>query len=97
MTNRIPDFIMEKKIQIEALAHKYRAKNLRIFGSQIHGQATYESDVDVLAEFNKDADLFDLMGLTEDLTTLLGKKIDVGTPTSLHWSIRDSTAYQGTN
>ncbi len=90
MTNTIPSFIVEKKSQIELLARKYRVRTLSVFGSQISGKASETSDVDFLAEFEKDADLFDLIGLSKDLEELLGKKVDIGSASSLHWTIKES-------
>ena len=53
------------------------------------GDAGPESDVDFLVEFEDGRSLLDLSGLWLDLEELLGRKVDVAQPQTLHWYIRD--------
>lgn len=43
---------------------KYRAQIRGIFGSVARGEETPGSDIDVLVEFEENADLFDFVGLS---------------------------------
>ena len=60
-----------------------------VFGSVARGEATDQSDVDFLVEFEKGRTLLDLSGLRLDLMELLGCEVDVATPGSLHPKLRD--------
>jgi predicted nucleotidyltransferase len=63
--------------QILGIAAKYKAENVRIFGSVVRGEETEKSDVDFLVHFKKGASLFDEAGLSLDLEELLGCKVDL--------------------
>jgi hypothetical protein len=60
-----------------------------VFGSLARGEATEDSDIDFLVEFEKGRTLLDLSGLRLDLIELLGRDVDVATPESLHPKLRD--------
>ena len=60
-----------------------------IFGSFARGDATANSDVDFLVEFEEGRTLIDLSGLRLDLQDVLGRDVDVATPRSLHPKRRD--------
>lgn len=75
--------------QILALAHRYHAPNIRVFGSVIRKEATEASDVDFLIDVPPEQTLFDLIRLTRELSELLGCKVDVAQSTVLHPMIRD--------
>jgi len=59
------------------LAAKYHAFNVRIFGSVARGDATPQSDIDFLVDFEAGASLYDLSGLWQDLSELLDRRVDV--------------------
>jgi len=48
-----------------------------IFGSVARGEATADSDVDVLIEFEKGKSFFDLVRLERELRVVLEKKVDL--------------------
>ncbi len=85
----IAEIIEEQKEQILALAAKYGAFNVRVFGSVARGEATGDSDVDFLVDMEDGRSLFDLGGLLYDLQKLLHRKVDVVTEAGLHWYIKD--------
>lgn len=60
-----------------AIASKYHAENVRIFGSVARGEATENSDIDILVKFQSGASLLDEAGLDRELNKLLGEKVDV--------------------
>jgi hypothetical protein len=84
----IPEIIQDRKEQILALAAKYGASNIRIFGSVANGTADENSDIDFLVDLEKDRSLFDLGGLLMDLQELFNRKVDVVTENGLHWYIK---------
>jgi len=72
-----------KPIIIEVLK-KYGVKKAGLFGSIVRGEATENSDIDLLVEFEGEKSLLDLVGLKLELQELLGKEVDVITYKSLH-------------
>jgi len=85
----IPEVLADKKDQILALAAKYGAFNVRVFGSVAEGTADEHSDIDFLVDMEKGRSLFDLGGLLMDLQELLGRKVGVVTENALHWYIKE--------
>ena len=86
----ITELLADKKAQILAICDRHGAYNVRVFGSVARGEATEDSDIDLLVDY----DLTKISpwfpgGLLADLEDLLGRKIDVVTEKSLHNSIED--------
>jgi len=48
-----------------------------LFGSYASNEQTQESDVDILVDFEKQANLFDLIRLQQNLSELLNLKVDL--------------------
>ena len=65
------------------LAARHKIKSLGIFGSYVRGEARSTSDVDLLVEFSETPDIFKFMDLEDDLTALLGRKVDLVTRPAL--------------
>ncbi len=72
-----------KKTLIEVLK-KHGVKKAALFGSIVRGEATEESDIDLLIEFGGRKSLLYLAGLKLELQELLRRRIDVLTYKSLH-------------
>ena len=85
----ITEIIGEQREQILALAAKYGASNVRVFGSVVRGTADKDSDIDFLVDLEEGRSLFDLGGMLMDLQDLLQREVDVVTEKGLHWYIRD--------
>lgn len=87
---------MKRKKVIEIL-NRYQTelqemgvKSLMLFGSVARDEATPDSDVDILVEFNRPMGLFGLIELQNRLEELLGCKVDLGTLDSLKHGIREN-------
>ncbi|MGC1121519.1 MAG: nucleotidyltransferase family protein [Candidatus Methanofastidiosia archaeon] len=76
--------IEEKRSIIIEILRKHDVKRASLFGSVITGEATEDSDIDLLVEFEGRKSLLDLAGLKIELEEVLGKKVDVLTYKSLH-------------
>ncbi len=63
--------------EIIDLVHHHRARSIAVFGSVARGDATSESDIDFLVEFDPSSSLLDLIHLEEALSDLLGVSVDV--------------------
>ena len=84
------EVIGDKRDEILRLAAKHGASNVRIFGSVARGEATAESDVDFLVDWDLSRiSAWGGVGLNLDLEALLGRRIDITTVDSLHPLIRD--------
>jgi predicted nucleotidyltransferase len=81
--------LRSKREAILAIAGRYGARNLRVFGSVMRGEADAASDVDFLVELEPGRSLFDLGGLLMDLQEHLQCKVDVMTPAMLKPRIRE--------
>lgn len=67
-------------------------RRLSLFGSQLHGTARPDSDIDLLVEFYPDRvpGFFALAGMEMELSEMMGgKKIDLRTPLCLSRYFRD--------
>ncbi len=63
--------------EILRYAAEHGARNVRVFGSMVRGEAHATSDVDLLVEMEPGRSLLDLVGLWQDLEDLLGTEVDV--------------------
>ena len=71
------------------LTKKFGVKSLSLFGSVARNEATSDSDVDLLVEFNRPVGYFGLFALQDYLEKLLGCPVDLGTPNSLKPYMRE--------
>lgn len=69
--------ILARREEILAIARKHGASDVRIFGSIARGDASEQSDLDLLVKFEPDRSLMDYGMLIEDLRGLLGFNVDV--------------------
>lgn len=74
--------------EILAIANRYGARNLRVFGSVARGDARPESDLDLLVDMEPGRSLFDLGGLLAELQALLDIEVDVVTEKGLRPRVR---------
>jgi prevent-host-death family protein len=84
------EWLKAKREEILRIASRYGARNVRIFGSAARGQAAPTSDVDFLVDLEPGRSLLDLGGLLDELQSLLGRPVDVVTPTTLRDHIRQT-------
>jgi len=82
--------IWDKRHAILQIAARYGATNVRIFGSTARGEATPNSDVDILVDLNRAWSLWDRIGLKQDLEDLLGQPVDIAVAADLREVIRES-------
>jgi uncharacterized protein len=81
--------LAERRSEILGLAERYRAGDVRVFGSVVRGDNTDASDVDFLIRPRRGCSLFDLGGLLEDLQDLLGCRVDLVTEEGLKPRLRE--------
>jgi hypothetical protein len=73
----IKDLLLPHRDAIMRLAEAYRVTNIRVFGSVARGEATDESDIDLLVNFPIGYKLRDHIHFVTDLKALLGRHVDV--------------------
>jgi len=74
---RLLEKIRQERESILEIAARYQAKNVRLFGSVVRGDDQSDSDIDFLVDFQPGSTLFDQVGLIEELSRKLGRKVDV--------------------
>ena len=83
------ELVQTKRAQIVAIARRFGARNVRVFGSVARGESREDSDIDVLVDWDAGRSLWDHVGLKQALEDLLERRVDVGTASALHWYVRD--------
>lgn len=77
--------------QIAALCRRNHIRRLALFGSVLLDDFTPESDVDVLVEFEPGCTPgFGFIRVEDELSAVLGRKVDLNTPNNLSKYFRDS-------
>lgn len=85
------DEIRQNRTSIIALTELFGAKHIRVFGSVARGEENIDSDVDFLVDFPRGYDLFaQRLPLTERLSNLLQRQVEVIPEHELNQHIRDS-------
>ena len=78
------------KDKIVAFCRKHHIRRLALFGSVIRDDFRPESDVDVLVEFEPGKTPgFAFFTMEDELSDILGRKVDLNTPRSLSKYFRD--------
>jgi len=88
-TLKIEAILHQRRDRILEIAFQHGARNVRLFGSVVRGEAQPNSDIDLLVDLGESLSPWFPVGLIQDLEALLGHKVDVVTEKSLHYFIRD--------
>ena len=81
--------LVEKREEILRIAAKNGARNVRLFGSVVRGEADDRSDVDFLVTLEPGTTLLDHAALIMELEELLGRKVDVASDRGLRPRVRE--------
>jgi predicted nucleotidyltransferase len=85
---------IKQKIQaaMQSAPQKENVKSVRLFGSQLHGDAKQTSDIDLLVDFDESAPVgyFEIVRLQAMLEKTLGSQVDIVTPRALSKYFRDA-------
>jgi len=79
-----------KREDVLRLAKLRGARAVRVFGSIARGDAAPDSDIDLLVDVEPGRSLLDIVGLWQDLETLLGRRVDLVTEGGLSPYLRNS-------
>ena len=84
------DLTPATKAKIKEIAAQHGAFNVQVFGSVARGEATIDSDVDFLIDYDRSKrSAWFPAGLILDLQDLLGRSVDIATVDMLKERIRD--------
>ncbi|WP_298339355.1 nucleotidyltransferase family protein [Ferrimicrobium sp.] len=72
---------------IMELATHHGVSNIRVYGSVARGDATSDSDIDLLVDFTAKTSGLEVVAFAQELEDLLGYQVDIGT--KIHRVIRD--------
>ncbi len=78
----------QQEIIIKNTLSKYSPSLVGIFGSYARNEQTTSSDIDILIDFEQKITLLDLIGLEQELSELLGIKVDLVTVKSVNEQLR---------
>jgi predicted nucleotidyltransferase len=79
-------FDTEKLIQI---CQQNDVAMIGVFGSMARGEATEDSDIDLLVKFSKGKSLLTLVRLEREISTALDRKVDLLTEAAISPYLRD--------
>ena len=84
--------IAAHRVGVEEVLRRYQAANPRLFGSVARGEATADSDIDLLVDLLPDGgnELLRVSGIAEELSQLLGTRVDVVTTSLLRREVSAS-------
>ena len=71
------DTIQARREEIHAIAKKHNAEKLWVFGSVARREETPASDIDILVKFTRPIGLFEYGHLQDELSSILGRNVDV--------------------
>jgi predicted nucleotidyltransferase len=71
------DIVAVLRAALPELRQKWPIRSLALFGSRVRGDATPDSDLDVLVEFARPVALSSFLALEEKLTALTGLRVDL--------------------
>lgn len=83
------DIIKILKEMDDKTTEKYKARIKGIFGSFVRGEESAQSDIDILVEFEKEANLLHFISLSFFLEEKLGLLVDIVPIDSIREEIRD--------
>ena len=75
--------------KIEEICRNNNVAMVGVFGSSVRGEASEGSDIDLLVRFDKRKSLLEAVRLERELSTALGRKVDLLTETAISPYIRD--------
>lgn len=87
---KVEDYLATLRTLKPDLAVRYKVREIGVFGSFVRGEQNQTSDIDVLVEFEEDADLFDLAGLGLFLEQVFQRKVDVVPKRALRTELRST-------
>jgi predicted nucleotidyltransferase len=83
------DEVRARREEIVRLGERFGVRNIRVFGSVARGEATPDSDLDLLVDVDRGHGYFDMAGFALGVEDQLGVLTQVATPGGLKLRIRE--------
>ena len=74
----------QQELLIKNTVKRYNPRLVGIFGSYARNEQNAQSDLDILIDFESNLNLIELIGIEQELSELLGVKVDLVTLRSLN-------------
>ena len=71
------EILARLRAELPGLRERYGVRSLGLFGSVVRREYRSDSDVDILVEFDRAPTFFQFIALEDDLSRLLGVKVDL--------------------
>jgi len=88
------ELVRAKRDDIQRIAARHGARNIRLFGSVARGDSGPQSDIDFLIDTTAMTSSWFPAGLILDLQDLLGRRVEVVTEQGLDPLIRDRVLHE---
>ncbi len=79
---------LQQETAIKETVKRFEPSLIGIFGSYARNEQHSASDLDILVDFKKNINLLELIGLEQELTELLGIKVDLITVRSINQKLK---------
>ena len=76
-------------IKLIEICHQNDVAMIGVFGSMARGEATEDSDIDLLVRFSKGKSLLALLRLEREISTALGREVELLTEAAISPYLRD--------
>lgn len=87
--NRLDEIRTLLRRYFPALQSTYKVRELEVFGSYRRGDQSESSDIDIIVSFSETIDLTSFMQVEEELSAILGRKVDLVMKETLKPRIRE--------
>lgn len=85
----IDHLLGEKRDEIQRIAAKHGATNVRVFGSVARGETRTDSDIDLLVDAAPETSSWFPAGLVLDLEEILGCKVEIVTEKGINPRLKE--------
>jgi predicted nucleotidyltransferase len=82
--------LQEALVPLRDMLREQKVAELFVFGSVARGEATSDSDIDILVSFSEPVGLFHFLRLRAALADALGHSVDLVTPDALKPAFRET-------
>ncbi len=89
-TMNVEEILIRLRALKPQIFKKFKAREIQLFGSSAREEQNTRSDIDLLVDFEDEADLFDLTGLAIFLEDALQQKVDIVPKQALRKELRES-------
>ncbi len=86
----LPSNIDEIKQKILPILRRHAVKRAGLFGSLVRGEIKEDSDIDILAEIDRNISLLDFIGIEQEIEDSLERRVDLVEYDTIKPTIKDA-------